>query len=292
MFGARVLWPEPVILPAAFGSGSKPTLPHVKFDSWDAAKLVFREDTFDPVSRIRRGRFYIQHGGQPNGVDWHVIIAPPVKAYQSEVDEKHPDMAKKSVYTYQSYMVTTELKKAEYNQVLVALGRGNALTSWTIINVELTHNGEELVTLKSRQSLGALPEVFWSRVPEDSRSIVREKLDGLENDFRRAGAESIVDRAREAATAILSAHLQDQGANEAKGMDLGDLVQLLVKLSKKHQNRIMACAAEIPQRLHSRAKHAEQEKRENLPPIREQDAELSVLCVGTILRDLGWAEWR
>jgi hypothetical protein len=29
-----------------------------------------------------------------------------------------------------------------------------------------------------------------------------------------------------------------------------------------------------------------------LRPIREQDAELAVQLVGTMLCDLGWAEWR
>ncbi|WP_155901513.1 HEPN domain-containing protein [Mariprofundus ferrooxydans] len=292
MLGSRAVWPAPVLVPAAINLASEPTLSPAKMDSWSGAQLVFREDSFDPVSRVRRGRFYKQHGGQPNRNDWYVIIAPPVSAFSSEIDNRTPGLVKKSVFTYQSYKLTAQLNGLGGDQALIVLGQDEASTVWAIINVETIHSGEELVTLKARQSLGALPAVNWEKVPELSKSIVREKLDSLEHDFRKAGVESVVDRAREAATAILSAFLQAQGVVEAKGMDLGGLVNLLIERHGKHQNRIIACASEVPARLHSRAKHAEQEKRENLPPIREQDAELAVLCVGTVLRDIGWAEWR
>jgi len=292
MFGARALWPEPVLSPASFGLATESALPDVQFDSWYAAKFVFREDAFDPVSRVRRGRFYIQHGGQPNGVDWHVIIAHPIMAHPSEIDENHPYLARKSVYTYQSYMLTTELKKAENEQLLVVLGHGDALTPWTVVNIETIHTGEELVTLKARQSLGVLPEMNWDKVPKVSCAKVREELNRLEGEYRKAGPESVIDRAREAATAILSAWLQANGNSKANGKDLGDLVKMFTECQGTRQGRIIACAAEIPQRLHSRGKHAEKEKRDSLRPIREQDAELAVQCIGTILCDLGWAKWR
>jgi|ERR1035437_4133212 hypothetical protein len=88
-----------------------------------------------------------------------------------------------------------------------------------------------------------------------------------------------------------SAYLQNEGIAEANGKDLGALIELLVKRNDKNGQRIVACAAEIPQRLHSRGKHAEQEKHDNLRPIREQDAELAVQCIGVMLCDLGWGRW-
>jgi hypothetical protein len=51
-----------------------------------------------------------------------------------------------------------------------------------------------------------------------------------------------------------------------------------------------AAAAKIIARLHARAKPAE-EARRPMRPVREQDAELATQCVGTILCELGWAEW-
>jgi len=165
------------------------------------------------------------------------------------------------------------------------------VTPWAVVNVETIHTGEELVTLKARQSIGVLPRLRLDQVPESARSNIIEKLEALENDFQRAGVESVVDRSREAASAILSAYLQKGGDEGAKGKDLGPLVKRLSDSSSPNGNRVLACAAEIPQRLHSRAKHAEQEKRGTIHPIREQDAELAVLCVGTMLRDMGWADW-
>jgi len=55
--GARALWPEPILSPTAFGLASNSTLPSVPFDSWHAAKYLFREDSYDPASKIRRGVF-------------------------------------------------------------------------------------------------------------------------------------------------------------------------------------------------------------------------------------------
>lgn len=44
-------------------------------------------------------------------------------------------------------------------------------------------------------------------------------------------------------------------------------------------------------RFHARAKHAEQERRPDIRPITEQDAEFSVQAIGAMLCDLRWATW-
>jgi hypothetical protein len=57
------VWPSiPVVSVAAFVVPAKgaPVLPDL-----DRAETVFREDNFDPVTRIRRGRFYQSSGGLP-----------------------------------------------------------------------------------------------------------------------------------------------------------------------------------------------------------------------------------
>jgi HEPN domain-containing protein len=160
------------------------------------------------------------------------------------------------------------------------------------VSIETISTGEELVTLKARQSLGALPDVYWGKVPAAYRHEVQEAIEKLADDYRRAVPESVIDRSREAATVVLSAYLQNKGIDVAKGKDLGDLVKLLTNDASKHEHRILSCAAEIPQRLHSRGKNSEKEKRDDLRPIREQDAELAVQCVGVMLCDLRWADWK
>ena len=143
-----------------------------------------------------------------------------------------------------------------------------------------------------RARIGALPDVYWAKLPAKHRHKVHEALEKLADDYRRAVPESVIDRAREAATAILSAYLQNKGIDTASGKDLGDLVKKLAGNAGPYEQRIVACAAEITQRLHSRGKHAEKEKHDKLRSIREQDAELAVQCVGVMLCDLRWADWK
>jgi len=285
-YGAHLVWPSPVMTPAQFFDTSVN-----EFSGLNGGSIVeyyFREDMFDPVSRIRRGRFYKFSGA--SGGQWYVLPYPQVVIPRTG-ENQDGLIAVPSLVEYRSCAVSSELSNLGISPALVVLGKMKSFTIWNIIHVEASFTGEEMVTLKARQSLGALPMVNWSTVPVDAVASVREKLDVLEDDYLRAGVESVVDRAREAATAILSGYLQQQGIVEAKGKDLGKLIGLLAKSNGKDEQRIVTCAAEIPQRLHSRAKHAEQEARETRP-LREQDAELAVQCVGVMLCDLGWAAWR
>lgn len=286
MNAAHLVWPVPVMTPAQFADSSSKE--YVGLKTGNMVTYYFREDMFDPVSRIRRGRFY-KFSGSRSG-DWTALHSPHIPSTFNRVDHNGM-LIISSLVDFLSCPISTELNDLAIAHAVVVLGKGNSSTIWNIIHIETSFTGEELVTLKARQSLGALPEVDWSKVPAAAESTLREKLAVLEDDFHRAGAESVVDRAREAATAILSGYLQHQGIPEARGEDLGALVDRLTKTNGKNGQRIVACAAEIPQRLHSRAKHAEQEKR-NVRPIREQDAELAVQCIGVMLCDLEWAEWR
>jgi hypothetical protein len=283
--GAHLVWPVPVITPAQFADTSAKEF--VGLQAGSVVSYYFREDMFDPVSRIRRGRFY-KFTGSSCG-NWLVLPVEHVTIPRTGQD-RGLLISVSSLTDYHACAISGELSNLGTNAVVV-LGKGKSSTIWSIIHIETSFTGEEMVTLKARQSLGALPEIYWSKVPVKAESTIREKLTVLEDDYHRSGAESVVDRAREAATAILSGYLQGQGITDASGQDLGRLIELLAKNSGKHELRVVACAAEIPQRMHSRAKHAEQEKRV-VRTIREQDAELSVQCIGVMLCDLGWADWR
>jgi HEPN domain-containing protein len=279
-YGARVVWPSPLLMPANFSSITEPKIFPAMIESSGISTYLFREDSFDPVTKIRRGRFYKKSPSQPG--NWTVMVAPPLAA-NAIVQEQR-------AYTFLSCSPSDIPITPSSVQHLVTLGAEDTFSVWMILSKELVHTKEIVVTLKARQSFGALPEIDWGRLPDKS-GLVKEKLESLLDDIYRAGAESIVDRAREAATAILSAYLQSEGISEAGGKDLGALTDLLDKRNGRNGQRIVRCAAEIPQRLHSRGKHAEQEKRDDLRPIREQDAELAVQCIGVMLCDFGWARW-
>lgn len=280
-YGAHLVWPQPVMTLAKFVKETDEAI--APANNNDMGHCYFREDSFDPVSRIRRGRFY-QWTGQING--WKVMPTPNIFLQGSgELN----GLVNISATGYRPYIFSNTSNRT---QDLVVLGASTAFSLWSVVGIETISTGEELVTLKARQSFGVLPDVYWDKVPSEHRHKVRETIEKLADDYRRAVPESVIDRAREAATAILSAYLQNKNVVAAKGKDLGDLVKMLTDDAGKHDQRVLACAAEIPQRLHSRGKHAEKAKRDNLRPIREQDAELAVQCIGVMLCDLRWADWK
>jgi hypothetical protein len=160
-----------------------------------------------------------------------------------------------------------------------------------VIDVEPISTGEELVTLKARGSFGALPEIEINKIIDvDDRSKVVETIEKLIDTIHRAGPESAIDHARNAGSAILLAVLRQHGEH-VRAKDLSDAIKEVEKHPTLGKLGIVVSSARIVARLHSRTKPSEQERRENLPLVRDQDAELAVLCIGTILRDLGWANW-
>ena len=117
-----------------------------------------------------------------------------------------------------------------------------------------------------------------------ARAQVKRTLEILAEDIYRAGPESVIDRARDAASAILSAYVVDKGLADVT-KDLGKLVGVLGQLPRDDRPNICATGGDIIAILHPRAKPSEQAQRP-LRPIREQDAELAVQLVGTMLCDL------
>ncbi len=154
--------------------------------------------------------------------------------------------------------------------------------------METNTSGEELVVLKGRHSFGALPEIDKELIPIERRERVLEFLNKLQEDIFRASPASVIDRARDAAASILRAYLGDD-SNLKVDVDLDSLIKKVRSLGNLAN---IGNAGDIVRILHSRAKPSIQEKIPNIRQVHEQDAELAVQCVGMILCDLGWAEWR
>lgn len=282
-YHGRALWPAPVISPAKIVFESEgPLRPEQSSDSIGTV-CRFREDFYDPIARIRRGRFYFAEGTQP--ARWFVQPHPAMPLENGKCDEVGIE---KYLDTFAGHSVWYKVLRGKTEQALVLLGLEDRFTVWTIINVEAISTGEDLVTLKARSGLGVLPVVDETKVPEAFRTGVRESLDGFADEVHRSAPASVIDRARDAASHILLAYF------EASGKDAKDLRELAKRLESKEPKEkekiVAASAAKIIARLHARAKPSERERRE-MRPIREQDAELATQCVGTILCELGWADW-
>ncbi len=233
------------------------------------AKLLFREDSFDPVTRVRRGRLYAASSQQPQ--QWN--IRPNFFVRMSAWEQVN-------LYTFESHRLRDDRRES-----LLALGTQSAFTIWRIVSAEQILTGEDLVTLKSRTSLGILPELDLSAIPELGRAKVQQTISILADGAYRSGPESVIDRARDVAQWCLGTWLADQEKKDAlRHEDLGSL------LKKIHENRtILKSIGATIARLHSRAKPNEQD-RHGTRPIMEEDAEFAIAAVGMLLRELRWAK--
>src|SRR3990170_705351 len=174
----HALWPAPLLIPAQTASSAESQLKPLRFESLYAAPLIFREDAFDPVSRVRRGRFYRAGMSQP--VPWQVYPHPAAPEKFDKTDAT--GTFSKPLFTFSSHSLTTELPRASNQQLLVMLGSEESFTIWSVIAVEKTVTREELVTLKARQGIGVLPRINNDAIPEASREKVLTALDKLVED--------------------------------------------------------------------------------------------------------------
>lgn len=273
----RGVWPTPVITPARFVYPSEGQLKAHPLS--DVFGYRFREDSFDPIARIRRGRFY--QAGQAQPMQWGRCSHHPGFPLDSIDPQVHAKS--KSLETFYGNPIFYEHIQGRKELPIVFLGLDERFTAWTIISVEAIATGEDLVTLKARSSFGILPIIIDHKIPDVFRAKLNETLETFTDEVHRSSPVSVIDRARDVATYALLAYFNLQRDD---AQDLGKLIKRL----NAAELVIAENAASIIARLHARAKPAEQEKRE-LHPIREQDTDLAVQCVGTLLCEIGFARW-
>lgn len=195
----REVWPPPVISSAMFIAGDqKPVAAMLELSR---ASYMFREDSFDATTRIRRGWFYRRDGD-----------ARTVLARRHDGPDIHPWI--------QSFLAEDSRPSAR----LAAIGVEDSL--WRILNTERISTGEWLVTLKARNAAGLLPDVDADKVPELGRIEVMETVDHMVDAAHRETPSSIVDVARNTAALLMGVYAADQEADAEKqrrirGQDLG-----------------------------------------------------------------------
>jgi hypothetical protein len=269
------VWPSaPVISVAAFvvpGLGA-PLPPDL-----DGAETVFREDSFDPVTRIRRGRFYQSSGGSRlSSTD---VLCHPVYGAAGSLSRG----ASSGRYTRQ--LVIFDQLQGSPSQEMVAIGSSESL--WRILGAERIVTSEHLVTLKARAVLGVLPELNYNTVPERGREKAIETVEKLVDSAYRETPGSIVDRARDAAQWCLGTWAADKWTNESLlCKDLGDLIAFIDKRDDDKPIVILS-TSRIVARLHARGKPNEQAKG-SLRPLMEADSEFALAAMGLLLREFGW----
>lgn len=244
---------------------------------------VFREDSFDPVTRTRRGRLYEPEPGQAQPKSH--FVAPHPYEFPMMRQTGSDGRLSKSMNTFSACHPLLMLPNQGQGLTL-ALGSARAASGWRILQTEALANGCVMVTLKSLSAFGILPTVDYVKIDERFRPAVREAIDRVLNSAFRESSISVVDHCRAALTVVLSRWLVQCGHEDVKtlGADLGEL-------SKRIEKQAMDCvakAAQIVARLHVRGKPNEQHAKGLRTPL-DGDAEFCMHALGLAIRDFGWA---
>lgn len=271
---SRAVRPTPVTtrascaeLPVAAGTGS-------------LSGLLFREDSFDPVTRIRRGRIYRPLPGRTeigNFTNWPEGPWPPVY------------IGWNADWRYEPLSLPRGKDDARrLERSLMYLGEPPWITPWRVVGLERVSTGEFLFTLRSASLMGALPrlaeELCGMGPAAPDRQSVEKSLSSLVDTYNRQEAVATVDAAREATRIILASWIGDA----AMAKDLGNVIKLVPR-----ERQLVVWAASVINRLHPRGKSAEQERQarngEELRLPSDEDAGTCLGLVGMVLRDIGWA---
>lgn len=236
---------------------------------------LFREDFFDPITRVRRGRiFVLRSPSQP--VTWTVYDPfRPRPQLNTMNREERVQLYERSCL---SPLRTGVLSSANH---IAIIGEEPFISFWKIVSIETSVHETPILTLKSYRSLGDLPELDQDCVPQELKTTLVEVLEKVANSNHRSGAVDVVDRCRDALSVVFG-HLSGN-----RGDDLGHAIKKVQSLKGSPQ---LACyAANVVARLHSRGKPNE-EFTHGTRPVSEEDAQLAVGCLGLVLKEVGWAK--
>lgn len=248
---------------------------------------MFREDFFDPVSRIRRGRLFQKHGNQgwePAQVEAH----PAVHSDTRRVGGGNGALKKElSVYIECTDLLSKE-RKGQGMQL--AIGVFDAHSLWRILQTERTANQDILVTLRAESAFAILPEIDGDKVSPETLPQVLSAMNRVLDAAYRELPSSVVDQCRNAVGMIASRWMHQEMNNETPvEKDLGQWIGTIREHFKEKPRHALCAALEIINKLHPRGKDNEL-MRLNLRPVTEGDAELSVYLTGFVLREIGWAK--
>jgi hypothetical protein len=268
--------PAPILTPA------KLIIAEVDWDSLPVGvghpmPWMFREDTFDPVTRTRRGRLYQPIMGQ-NPSPQRVVPHP----YGSPLAAREP----KELWLYTACLSLLSAHRQGEGATL-ALGTSQGHSAWRIIQREILASGDVLVTLKSLSAFAILPDVDTAEIPDEFREPITDALERVLTSAFRETPMSVIDHCRNAMTMILSRWMVAQGHDATILAD--DLGKVAAAVGAAPFDKGCVCRlAQVIARLHVRGKGNEAHARGLRDPV-EEDAELALRAVGFTLRDIGWA---
>lgn len=246
---------------------------------------IFREDTFDAVTRTRRGRLYEPLAGPDQPSSQRVVPHP----YEDPLGRSTGQGGRltKSLYVY----IACSSLLSKSNQGMgstLALGSPRAASAWRIIQTEVLASGCVMVTLKSLAAFGILPDIDATKIEVEFKPAVTQAMNRVLDSAFRETPISVVDHCRNALAVLLSRWMVQQGHDRAVLAD--DLGKVAATIGKApYEKTCVSNLSQIVARLHGRGKGNEEHTRGLRVPV-EEDAEMAIHALGFALRDIDWAK--
>lgn len=272
------VWPTPAVLPAFIVDEYSDDI-SPKNVGYLGQPFIFIDDGYDPTSRVRKGRIYEKGDQQP--MQWYVQMHPAIPGERDEVNDN--GVLSKRLLSFRQFNFALGIERLGIDNPLIVLGKDKQFTIWSVIDIETSISGETILFLKARKTMGVLPRVNYGGIDKKYHNSIKDKINRLAEDIHKAGADSIVDRCREAASAVVNAYLLENGHID-RPKDLGQTVAPLRDKAKKY---VTANCVDTLAKLHSRTKYSEQENK-SLRHINEADSEFAIQSLILSMQELGY----
>lgn len=250
----------------------------------DPFRWIFREDSFDPVSRVRRGRIF-QSFGKTNRTSVFVEAHPNLQS-DSRLRNDYGRIQK----DLNVFIHCTELlgcpNRGEGLQL--AIGNTQAHSLWRILQTEQTISHDVLVTLRAESAFGILPALKLEKIPEENQKSISSAYDRVMQVAYRDSPTSVVDQCRNLCAVVSARWLYALTGNKTiLEEDLGGCITAIKKHFGEKEQRLIRAALDTVNLLHPRGKDNERE-RYDLREVSKEDAELALHATGFLITELGW----
>lgn len=280
------VWPTPSILQATLVQGPfKASDVPGSFES-SAHGWMYVDSSFDPTSRIRRGRMFQKFGT----AGWEPVAVEAHPALNSDM-MKAANNGGRVTKELSVYLECTELLQMP-NQgqgLQLALGQRDSHSLWRILQTERLATGDIMLTMRAESPFGIIPALDKSKVHPASLKAVEAALDRVVNSAYKELPQSVVDHCRNAAVIVVSRFMQSVDELDTPvERDLGFWISEVRRVFGEKDMVPLRSTLEVINRLHPRVKDNEVQKYGLRPPT-DSDAEYVVHAIGFLLREVKWA---
>ena len=241
--------------------------------------LLFREDSFDPITKIRRGRV-VELSTETQPKIWRVH--DPIRKDLQLVAWANGAAQETELITYQRSPLNELRGLSKFPNVTI--GEAPHHSIWSILAIEMQYDGALLLTLKAVRSLGVVPDVNFNEYSAPARKELKRALEQVEVSANKLSPKDTIDRCRDALSIVFGDLADNLTLDLGKGISKY-LERNKVKDSKRDGQDLISKNADIVRVLHSRGKPNESHKH-STRPIDEEDANLALNCLWFVLTEL------